>query len=230
MMEYLEVANWDKFQHYKKDNPTWIKLYVNLFRDADWAMLTDAQRGQMVMIWMLASARKGQIPACPKMVKRLCIMDSEPDLNLFISLGFIIGSIKAIEKLYKEPIPETEERREEDKDTRSKSADLHRPRKAVTRFDEFWHVWPKKRLKKDSRKVWKIRSLDDKADMIIADVRKRVKSDKQWREGFVPNPTTYLRGDRWEDEMTDGKTATPRQQSHQMWEPPEWMAKGKDHH
>jgi hypothetical protein len=226
-MEYLSISNWDKFQHYKKENPTWIKLYINLFRDANWAILTDAQRGQMVMIWMLASAKQGQIPVCPKMVKRLCIMDSEPDLKLFIELGFIEGSIETIEEVYTNSIPETETETE-NKNTRCKSGDSHRPLKSATRFEEFWKAWPKKRLKKDSLKVWKSRSLDDKADMIIADVCKRVKRDKQWLDGFVPNPTTYLRGDRWEDEMTDGKRSAQLHASHQPWEPPEWL--NKNHH
>jgi hypothetical protein len=208
-MQYFRVKNWDKFQHYKKDNPTWIKLYVNLFRDADWAILTDSQRGQMVMIWMLASAKQGQIPACPKMVKRLCIMDSEPDLKLFIELGFIEGSIEALEEVYTSYRPETEKRREENKTPCTKTKVLAPP----SRFNEFWTNWPRKRNKKQALAIWKRKNLDQFADLLITDVQNRIAQDSQWQRGFIPHCSTYLNGHRWEDEYgsaQDSQTTQPR--------------------
>lgn len=70
-----------------------------------------------------------------------------------------------------------------------------------SRFDEFWEVWPeqRKRDKKKARDVWKRKKLDRMADTIIPDVQKRQAEDNQWLRGFVPMPTTYLNGDRWED-------------------------------
>ncbi len=41
------------------------------------------------------------------------------------------------------------------------------------------------------------------ADMIIKDVKKRINT-KKWQDGFIPNPLTYINGDRWEDEMDGG--------------------------
>lgn len=60
-------------------------------RDPEWVMLTDAQRGQLVAIWLLAADNNGIIPSSASLVKKLCHMDTDPDLNLFISLKFLIG-------------------------------------------------------------------------------------------------------------------------------------------
>lgn len=70
-----------------------------------------------------------------------------------------------------------------------------------SRFDEFWQAWPaqRKRDKKKARDVWKRKKLDRLADTIITDVRNRQAKDNQWLRGFVPMPTTYLNGERWED-------------------------------
>ena len=38
--------------------------------------------------------------------------------------------------------------------------------------------------------------------MIIADVIHRARHDEQWLRGFAPMPQAYLRGARWEDELT----------------------------
>jgi len=58
-------------------------------RNSDWVALSDAQRGQLVSIWLLAADKKGKIPNDPLIIKKLCYMDTVPDLNLFIEHGFI---------------------------------------------------------------------------------------------------------------------------------------------
>jgi len=55
---YLYVRNWDQFQHYKKRNPPWIKLYVDLLHDDDYLALDPADRCLLQTVWML-SARHG---------------------------------------------------------------------------------------------------------------------------------------------------------------------------
>lgn len=52
--------------------------------------LTDAQRGQLVTIWMLAADRDGKIPNDPSLVQRLCQMETAPDLELFVKEGFLL--------------------------------------------------------------------------------------------------------------------------------------------
>lgn len=68
-------------------------------------------------------------------------------------------------------------------------------------FGKFWEVYPKKVKRKDALKVWKSKQLDGKVDALIADVKRRLSEDRRWIGGFVPDPTTYLRGERWNDAL-----------------------------
>ena len=72
-------------------------------------------------------------------------------------------------------------------------------------FDEFWAVYPKKRKKKTALDIWRRKKPD--ASVLIADVRARLAGDKQWLKGFVPDPTTYLNGERWNDDMGESASA-----------------------
>ena len=79
------------------------------------------------------------------------------------------------------------------------------PRTAAAGFEEFWAVYPKKRKKKTALDIWNRKKPD--ASALIADVRARLAADKQWLKGFVPDPTTYLNGERWNDDMGDSTSA-----------------------
>ncbi|MCP4375824.1 MAG: hypothetical protein GY794_06580, partial [bacterium] len=87
----LRIRNWDKWQSYRKDRgqPPWIKIHREVMRNTDWVELSDAQRGQLVAIWLLAADRDGVIPTSPKTIQKLCYLDAEPDLQLFVDKGFI---------------------------------------------------------------------------------------------------------------------------------------------
>jgi len=71
----------------------------------------------------------------------------------------------------------------------------------LKRFDAFWSAYPKKVEKKKAKAIWQRRKLDRIADQIIENVKTRKARDPQWERGYIPNPTSYLNGDRWEDEL-----------------------------
>ena len=91
LLEYLKIRNWTKWQTYKSDRnqPPWIKLHRRVLRNLEWASLSDAERGQLVCIWILAADKDGTIPSDPEIVKGLCFMTDAPNINKFIELGFI---------------------------------------------------------------------------------------------------------------------------------------------
>ena len=68
-------------------------------------------------------------------------------------------------------------------------------------FNRFWDAYPKKIGKKACLAKWKSRRLAGQIDRLLADIATRSASDRKWLEGFIPNPLTYLNGDRWEDEI-----------------------------
>lgn len=73
---------------------------------------------------------------------------------------------------------------------------------AEAQWEKFWSAYPVKHAKKDARKAWaQLRPSAALVDRIVAHLLLRVKS-RQWREGFIPLPATFLRGERWEDELT----------------------------
>jgi len=90
-MEYLQIHNWDRWQTYRKDRgqPPWIKIHRRIRLHPEWVELSDAERGQLIAIWLLAADKDGKIPDSPAIIKKLCFMNTEPDVNKFIHLGFI---------------------------------------------------------------------------------------------------------------------------------------------
>lgn len=87
----LRIHDWDEHQTYRKDRgqPPWIKVHRELMRKPKWVRLSDAQRGQLLSLWILAADNDGYLPDDPSLLRKLCYMDSEPDLEVFVSLGFI---------------------------------------------------------------------------------------------------------------------------------------------
>lgn len=87
----MKISNWDKWQTYRSDRstPPWIKVHRNLMSNHEWVQLTDAEKGQLVSIWVLAADKKGVIPDCPNTIQKMCMLDKKPNLNKFIELGFL---------------------------------------------------------------------------------------------------------------------------------------------
>lgn len=82
------------------------------------------------------------------------------------------------------------------------------------RFDDWWDAYPNKVKKKPCREIWKRRKLNTRADELIADVERRKAEDGRWLEGFIPDPTTYLNQDRWDDELTKRRE---KKQTEELW-------------
>ena len=119
----IRIRNWAKWQSYRSDRgqPPWIKVHRSLMRHPEWVTLTDAQRGQLVGMWLLAADQDGVIPASPAMIRKLCYMDSEPDLQVFAELGFIELDANMTPERRQHDRPETETETETDKRQRKES-------------------------------------------------------------------------------------------------------------
>jgi hypothetical protein len=69
-------------------------------------------------------------------------------------------------------------------------------------FQTFWESYPLRHAKKDARKAWmQLNPSDELVAQIVEHVTLRMKT-RQWREGYIPLPATFIRGERWEDELT----------------------------
>ena len=71
-------------------------------------------------------------------------------------------------------------------------------------FEKFWSVYPKKINKKKSFETWqKMNGTRPSLDVVLKSVRGWTNS-KDWKKDggqFIPHPTTWLNGHRWEDEQ-----------------------------
>lgn len=75
---------------------------------------------------------------------------------------------------------------------------------AQTRFMDFWNIYPRKKDKLRAMKAWDKAKLDEQADFIISDVKKRIDLDAAWKnKQFIPHPSNYLNGERWNDEISE---------------------------
>jgi len=76
---------------------------------------------------------------------------------------------------------------------------------ALGMFDMFWEIYPRKEKKKLAKIVWTKNKLYKISDKIMSSVKDRIAIDPNWQgkddNKFVPLPTSYLNGERWEDEL-----------------------------
>jgi hypothetical protein len=74
----------------------------------------------------------------------------------------------------------------------------------MSRFEEFYAAFPKKKDRPNAERAWKKHNCNEIADFIIQDVQKRIRQESQWANPqFIPHPSTYLNNKRWEDDITE---------------------------
>lgn len=90
-MSNLIINNWDKWQTYRTDRgtPPWIKVHRNLMTNSEWMILSDAEKGQLVSMWIIAADKDGKIPNNAKLIQKMCGLDAQPDLKKFIENKWI---------------------------------------------------------------------------------------------------------------------------------------------
>lgn len=75
---------------------------------------------------------------------------------------------------------------------------------AVTDFDSFWKLYPVKKGKAKAEAAWsKLKITDDLFTLITQGLARQVVCHDWTKEGgqYIPHPTTWLNGKRWEDEV-----------------------------
>jgi len=134
----MKVSNWDTWQTFRKDRgtPPWIKVYRNLLSNPEWVSLTDAEKGQLISIWILAADKSGSIPDSPRLIQRMAMLDDPPNINKFIELKFLTPTRQpddnqAVTACPQVDPPETEKSRVEKRKRQT-------PRKRGSRLPDDW--------------------------------------------------------------------------------------------
>ena len=75
-------------------------------------------------------------------------------------------------------------------------------------FADFWKAYPKKQGIGAAEKAWKkIKPSEQLLGAMLFAISKQKRS-RQWREGYIPNPATWLNQRRWEDVVDDAPPQT----------------------
>lgn len=88
-------------------------------------------------------------------------------------------------------------------------------------FDRFWECYPRKVAKIKVKQIWgKLNPSVELIDQIIAAVETQKESAQWQKDGgqYIPNPTTWLNQQRWEDQVSQsGKSSAPILYSEEWW-------------
>ncbi len=83
----IRICGWERFQHYGKRNPPWIKLYRDLLGDYEFGALNPSEKWSLIGLWLLAASTGNEIPNDEKWLKRQ--LGVVPPLSKLETLGFI---------------------------------------------------------------------------------------------------------------------------------------------
>lgn len=71
------------------------------------------------------------------------------------------------------------------------------------RFERFWKAYPKKVGKGGAEKSFQKYKPDDELTETMIQAIEAQKQTRQWKEGYIPNPQTWLNQKRWLDEVEE---------------------------
>ena len=86
-------------------------------------------------------------------------------------------------------------------------------------FNDFWKAYPKKVSKTSALKAWNKLKPDDKLVREILSALEQQKKSAQWQKDdgqFIPYPTTWLNGRRWEDDLSGQSDTNDSEHSYSL--------------
>lgn len=193
MLTHFRVKNLEHYQHYRDRRPTWIKLYNDLLEDMKVMSLDVHDRWIWIGVLLLSSRYDNCIEHNPVQLQRLLGVESA-DISRLIEAGLVESCAPGQHTVPSEP----DKRKEKSKDWSDDKQWL-----------AFWEIYPRKDGKQNAMRAWA--QIDPDMPLfakIVADVRRRVKSDQWIRDNgqFIPHASTYLNQRRWDDGHHAGPT------------------------
>lgn len=88
--KFIAIRNFEKFQHYHDRKPPWIKLYRDILSDDRLFELTEAERWQLIGLFILASQNDNHIPYKPAWLKKELALSKPISLQKLIDTGWVI--------------------------------------------------------------------------------------------------------------------------------------------
>lgn len=85
------------------------------------------------------------------------------------------------------------------------------------RFAEFWDAYPRKIGRGQAEKAWKAATKKADAQAILDGLKAALPTLKAAEQRFIPHPTTWLNGERWDDDLTPAAPTRARGAMPEGW-------------
>jgi len=190
----LNIRNWGRYQPKMKDrNVIWIKLYRQILEDYEWHNLSSDSKATLIEMLLLASENNGVLPEVHKIAFRL----RKTDEFIQEQVHLLAHWLQDVDKML--PSCEQDVPLEKNRDREEKNDPL-----SLELFEKFWKVYPNKTGRKDALKKWQSNNYHEEFDKIIKHID-TMKQTEQWKKGIIPNGSTYVNQERWNDDIGSQK-------------------------
>lgn len=89
-MNFIKIVDWNKFQHYKKRNPPWIKFHTSLLDNEKFECLHNDSKVLLLCLWLFAARKgNGEIPYNAAYLQRKLPVGKKVNLQPLVDAGFI---------------------------------------------------------------------------------------------------------------------------------------------
>ncbi len=120
---FLQIANFDEFQHYKDRNPIWIKLHCAVLDDYEFAQIPDETKFHAFGLMLLASRLNNKFPEDEVWLRRKLSASSEINIELLLEIGFLeVFNEKKVSKKKQKATQKTPTNARKPKKTQGESA------------------------------------------------------------------------------------------------------------
>lgn len=188
-MEYLRVRNFEKFQHYSKRRPPWVKLYRDIWVAPEFHARSCEDKLYIIGMFTVASETGNLIPRDGTWLQRRLLLPHRPDFTSLIESGFIEACPHDASNLSATLTPRD----------RSTETETEVQKDIVRRFDVFWESYPRHEAKKNAFRAFvKLNPDDELLLSVMIPWIERAKESEQWQNmSLIPHAATWLNQERW---------------------------------
>lgn len=218
----------------------WLKLYTEIARDPKMVILAFEDRWHYVAI--LCAKAEGLLDQKPELRDRMLaahlglsqsnmdemrkrLVDVELIDDDWEPIGWLerqsadaTGAARKRRQRAKERLQDSKEYKNKEVRSKNKEGSVTVTGQ-MTPFDLFWEQYPRKTKKQEAMRAFDRLAIGpDTLNTILSNIAERVKTgdfDRQEKR-FIPHPSTYLNGKRWEDEVIAQTTTKTKPNSAEL--------------
>lgn len=209
MMDFVEVAEWKKFQHYHGRTAPWVKLHYALLDDPRFLALDEVQQCRYMKLLMVAIRCGNRIQSDPIYLAKILRVSGEVDVTPLIDSGLLLACRKrcASQRLaasyQKSTLDKTRLGQKRADETDRVDETPPASTQWVNSFTAFWASYPLQIGHGDVEAWFRQHQPDDAQLEVMLAKLVELKASKSWQEEggkFIPAPIKWLRRKGWFDQ------------------------------